>query len=187
MKAGALTELAIPRLELLRGRRVADDRVDAHADLLHLLEVGVLERAQHAFGRPLLGREHHDLAPHPARDVGPAVPGQVLLGEHARLHGGEVLEPALLPPGRRHVREPLRVGWPVVAHVDGGRRALEDVELCAGAGELGHALHGGGAGADDRDPLVLELLHRRAGRITARISIVPPARVKGVTTKALDP
>src|SRR5207244_12825519 len=50
VKAGALTELAIPRLELLRGRRVADDRVDAHADLLHLLEVGVLERAQHAFG-----------------------------------------------------------------------------------------------------------------------------------------
>ena len=44
-------------------------------------------------------------------------------------------------------------GGPLVAHVDGRRRALEDVELLDDLGQLGDGLHGGGAGADDADRL----------------------------------
>ena len=51
----------------------------------------------------------------------------------ARLVGGEVLQPALLPARRGDRREPLGVGGPVVADVDRRRRALEHVQLAAGA------------------------------------------------------
>ena len=44
VEARPLAQLAVPGLQLLRGLGVLDDRVDAGADLLHLLEVGVLER-----------------------------------------------------------------------------------------------------------------------------------------------
>ena len=44
VEARALAELAVVGLERLGGARVVDDRVDARADLLHLLEVGELHR-----------------------------------------------------------------------------------------------------------------------------------------------
>ena len=43
MEAGPLAELPVVRLERLGGGGIPDDRVDARADLLHLLEVGQLE------------------------------------------------------------------------------------------------------------------------------------------------
>ena len=79
MEARPLAELAVPGLELLRRRRIADDRVDAGADLLHLLVIGVLERGQHALARPLLPRQRQDGCADAARQVGPAVLHQVFL------------------------------------------------------------------------------------------------------------
>src|SRR5215475_13686925 len=46
VEARALAELAVPRLELLCGAGVLDDRVDPGTDLAHLLEVRVLEVGQ---------------------------------------------------------------------------------------------------------------------------------------------
>ena len=61
---------------------------------------------------------------------------------------------------------------PLVAHVDGGRGALEDVQLADDLGQLGDGLHGGGAGADDADPLAVQ------------VDVVVPAR--GVERLALE-
>ena len=51
VEARALAELPVPRFQRLGRARIRDDRVHARADLLHLLEVGELERARHGFGR----------------------------------------------------------------------------------------------------------------------------------------
>ncbi len=186
VEARPLAELAVPGLEALGGGGVSHDLVDARADLFHLLEVGVFEGAQHALGRELLGRERQDLAAHPARDVGPTVLREVFFGEHPRLDGGEVFEPALLPARLCHPGEPLGIGRTVVTDVDRRRRALHDVELLTGARELGDALHRGRAGPDHRDALVAQLLHRRAGRLTAGVRIVPAAGVERMAAELLD-
>jgi len=60
VEAGPLAELTVPGLQVPRGRRIMDDRVDAGADLLHLLVIGVLERSQHALARPLLLGQRQD-------------------------------------------------------------------------------------------------------------------------------
>ena len=55
----------------------------------------------------------------------------------------------MLPTGLQ-TRRPVRIGGSVPALVDGGRRALEDVELLGVLGQLGYSLDGGGAGAEVR-------------------------------------
>ena len=51
VEARPLAELAVVRLQRLGRVRVVDDRVDAGADLLHLLEVGELDRLGQAARR----------------------------------------------------------------------------------------------------------------------------------------
>ena len=186
VEAGPLAELPVPRLEALGRVRVLDDRVDPGPDLLHLLEVGVLVGRHHPLGGELVRRELHDLAADAAGQVGPAVHHQVFLGHAAGLVGGEVLQPPLLPARRVDGGEPLRVDRVVVAHVDRRRRALEDVELLARRGEVGDALHRRGAGADDADPLVGQLVHRRPDRVAAGVVVVPAAGVEGVALEVLE-
>ena len=79
-------------------------------------------------------------------------------------------------------RRPLRVGRAVVAHVDRRRRALEHVELLGGRAEVGHALHGGGAGADDADALAGEPVEAPVG-VAAGVVVVPAAGVERVALR----
>src|SRR5215510_2283509 len=106
MKAGALAELTIPRLELLRGFVVLHDRVDPRANLLHLLEVRFLESSSHRLDRALFLRDRPDpLADAPA-EVRPAVLHEIDRGAAAGLVGREVFKPAALPALRRDFRKP---------------------------------------------------------------------------------
>ena len=182
VEAGALAELVVPGLERLGGPLVLDHRVNAGADLLHLLEVGELNEV----GRVLLARrrggamQQQDVAD----DLGPAVIDQVLVLEAAGDEDAEIVHPALLPAGGEGLH-PVRIGRRVVAHVDGRGRALEDVELLRRRAQMRHALHRRRAGADDADALVGE-----AGevplRVAAGIGIVPAAGVEGMALEALD-
>jgi len=186
MEAGPLAELAVPGLEVLGRLRVADDGIHPGADLLHLLEVGVLEGGQHGLRAHLLPRYGLHLLADAAGQVGPAVLDQVLLGAAARLVLGEVLQPALLPAGGGDGGEPFGIDRGVGADVHRGWRALEDQEFLAGLGEMRDALHRRGAGADDGDPLVAELRERRAQGIAAGVVIVPAAGVEGMALEGLD-
>src|SRR5262249_53386321 len=78
-----------------------------------------------------------------------------------------------------------RIGLAVVAHVDGGGRALEDIELLRPLAEMGHALDRRGAGADDADDLVSELRQIPAA-VAAGVAIVPTARMKRVALELVD-
>ena len=183
MEAGPLAELAVVRLERLGGVRVVDDRLDPRADLLHLLEVGQLHRVHQALGRHVtLAAAESDQQL--ADDVGPAVVDEILGLGDARHEGVEVLHPALLP-ARLERRRPLRVGRPVGAHVDRRRRALEDVQLLGAGAEVRHALHRGGARADDADALVGEPVEAAVG-VAAGVVVVPAARVERVALERLD-
>ena len=97
---------------------------------------------------------------------------------------GEVLHPVALP-ARLERRRPLGIGGPVVAHVDRGGRALEDEQLLRRLGQVGDALHRGGAGADDAHPLVGQLREAAVGP-AAGVVVVPPAGVEGVAREGLD-
>ena len=186
VEAWPLAELAVPGLEVLRRRRIADDRVDAGADLLHLLVIGVLERGQHALARPLLLGQRQDALADAARQVGPAVLHQVLRRGPAGLVRREILQPALLPAWRGDGGEPAGIDRCIGADVDRRGRALEDVERLRRPREVRNALNGRGAGADDADALVGEPGHRRAERIAAGIGVVPAAGVEGMPGERLD-
>src|SRR6185312_8495699 len=86
----------------------------------------------------------------------------------------------------RYARKPFRIDRRIASDIDGGWRALEHVELLAGAREMRHALHGSGAGADDADALVLQLLHQRALGVAAGVVIIPPAGVERMPLEGLD-
>ena len=186
MEAWPLAQLPVPRLELLRGLAVLHDGIDAIANLFHLLEVGVLVGLEHLQGSSLVDGQRHDARADSPRDVRPTVLDQVLIGCAAGLVGGEVLQPPLLPPRGGDLGEPVRVGRSVVAYVDRGRCALEDVQLLARSRQPRHALHRRGTGADDGDTLVRELVHRPTERIAAGVVVVPPARVERVTGELVD-
>ena len=139
------------------------------------------------FGRDaLLARQLQDLGADAPRQIGPAVLDQILLGVAAGLVRGEIFEPALLPAWRRDGRKPFWIDRRVGADIDRRRRALENVELFAGARQIRHALHGGGAGADDADALVRQLVHRRARGIAAGVVVIPPAGVERMSLEAFD-
>ena len=91
-------------------------------------------------------------------------PAEIWRGARARL----TAQSGLVRPGGVFLGRRLAL----VAHVDGRRRALEDVELADDLGELGHDLHRSGTGADDADALALE------------VDVVVPAR--GVERLALE-
>src|SRR5690349_17260369 len=186
MKAWPLAKLAIPGFQL-RGRlAVADDGIDPGADFLHFLEIGILERRQHLWWGALLARQIQHFCANAPRQMGPAVLHQIFLRGAAGLVRGKILQPALLPAWCRHACKPFRIDRRIGSDIDGGWRALEHVELLAGAREMRHALHGSGAGADDADALVLQLLHQRALGVAAGVVIIPPAGVERMPLEGLD-
>ena len=83
-KQGRLHSWRYQALSFCAVSRSCDDGVDAGADLLHLLEVGVLEGGQHVRRRHLLARQAHDPRADAARQVGPAVLHQILLSQCRR-------------------------------------------------------------------------------------------------------
>ena len=183
VEARPLAELAVPRLQRLGHHRVLHDLLHPGADLLHLVEVGQFDRGGQALRAGVaLPVAHPDQQV--ADDVGPAVAHQVLRLGDAADQVVEVVHPPLLPAGLQR-RRPLRVGGPVVAHVDAARRALEHVEVLCRRAEVGHALHRGGAGADDADHLVRQPV-QPARAVAAGVLVVPPAGVERVAGVALD-
>ena len=120
VETGALTELVVPRLELVGGCLVGHDLIDARADLLHLAEIGQLQQ----FGRIASGsvgglfltdaRDDADIAD----DIGPAVRDQILWRIAARDEDVEIVHPVLLPAGLKTAR-PFWIGRTIVAQIDG--------------------------------------------------------------------
>ena len=80
---------------------------------------------------------------------------------------------------------PPRISRLVVADVDRGRRALEDDQLLGGLTQVGDALDGGGAGADDADALVPQA-RQVAVAVAARVGVIPAAGVEGLPLEVLD-
>ena len=149
VEARSLAELPIPGLEAGGGRRVPDDGVHPVPDLLHLLEVGLLQNAgQIRSGPPDRSRSRVTSLPD---DVRPAVHHQVLSAK---------------PPEVRRVKFSIlsrcHPGWSDEAQgglsggspdVDGRWRALEDEQLPGRLGDVGNDLDGRGPGPDDADAL----------------------------------
>ena len=184
VEAGPLAELAVPGLQGLGRGRVLDHRLGPGADALHGGEVGDLHQLGQLLGRQarraLLAGDEDQLA----EGLGPAVIDQVLLGVAAADQEVEIVHPVVLPAGRQGTH-PVGVYGLVVTHIHSRGRALEDVELARALGQVGHALHGGGAGADDADPLVADPV-QAAQHGAAGVLIVPAAGVEGVALEGLD-
>jgi hypothetical protein len=183
VEARPLAELAVPRLQRLGHHRVLHDLVDPSADLLHLVEVGQLHRLGQAL-RAEVAAALAEADEQVADDVGPPVGHQILRLGNAADQVVEVVHPPLLPT-RLQLLRPLGVGGPVVAHVDGRRRALEHVELLGAGPEVRHALHGRGTGTDDADHLVAQPGEPTRG-VAAGVVVVPPAGVERVPGERLD-
>ncbi len=154
VKARPFAQLPVPCPQLLSRRRIADNGPHPGANLLHLLEVGVLVRAPDRVRGPLLRWMRHNLRLDAAGDRGPAIHDEVVVHPDAGLVVGEVSQPPLLPARGRDRSEPGRIDWSVIARIDGRRRPLEHVEVLAPIGEVRDGLHRGCAGADDADSLV---------------------------------
>src|SRR5260370_34986931 len=95
VEARALAELAVPGLELARGFHVGDDGIGAGADLLHLLEVGGLERGNHDGG--VAGVQWQRRRPRPASpgDLGPTVHDSLYVGSPPGRGRRDALQTAL--------------------------------------------------------------------------------------------
>ena len=189
VQAGPLAHEGVPGLEGLGGLLVLDDFVDAAADVFHFLEVGQLEDFEDLFlGHVLAGLAH--AAPVDLAHLDPGVVELIQLIDLAAPpaaageNGGEVLLPLLLP-ARLQAGRPAHVGGMVVARIDAGGRALEYIQLLGGFAEIGHALHRGGAGADDADPLVAQAGEVAVG-IAAGVVVVPAAGVEGMALEIAD-
>ncbi len=85
----------------------------------------------------------------------------------------------LLLPARLQRLGPFRIGWGVVARVDGGRGALEHVEVFRVPREEGHNLDPRGTRADDPDALIRESIQTTGG-IAPGVVVVPPRRMKAM-------
>ena len=184
MEARPLAELAIPRLQRVRGGRVFHQTVHAGADLLHLLEIREFHAVRHLFRRELgVGAVLGDGA-QVADDVRPAVTHQVLILLAAGDEHVEVRHALVLPTGLQGLR-PVWVCRLVAAHVDGRRRALEHMQALRRFREMGHALHRGGAGADDANALVLQVDEAAVG-VAAGVGVIPPAGVERVPLEGFN-
>ncbi len=150
-----LAAVGIVGLERRRDLRVLDDGVHAGADLLHDAEIGV-ELLQ----EELLGAEFPFVLL-AFLEVGDLAGEVVVVGPHGGAAGRDPGEPGPPGPGPAGFVGPGRTlligGGALVAHVDGGWRALEDVEFADDLGEFGNRLHRRGAGADDADALTLQV------------------------------
>ena len=88
VEARPLAELAVPGLQRLGGGRVLDDRVDARADLLHLLKSASSISSAALFASSVAGsRLARRRRQQVADDVGPAVADQVLVLDGRRRRG----------------------------------------------------------------------------------------------------
>ena len=186
VEARALAQLAIPRLELF-ARLAADDLLGACADFAHLLVIGILEGGHDAFGGALFGRHVDHLRTDALAEIGPAIIDQIFGRKADAEIGDEVFLPRLLPAGAGDAVEPVALQRAVVALVDRGRRALEDIEFPRIARDIGHHLYRGRAGADHGHTLVRQPGHRFAFGRAAGIAIVPPAGVEALAFEQLDP
>ena len=182
VERGALTHDPVPRLQRLGGGGVAHGGLDATAQLLHLQGVGVFDDAVPFFFRARAVRSFGG-GDRP-EDVGPAVVHEVHLDGLTRGQGVEVLATLPLPP-RLQRRPPGGIGGLVATPVDGGRGALEHVQLGGVAGQTGHALHARGPRPDDRYPPVGEAVHTLAGG-AAGVGVVPATGVEHVPLERFD-
>ncbi len=123
---------------------------------------------------------------HIAADLGPAVADQVGVARAKtdERPGMEIGLPLLLP-SRPQRLDFFGVDRLVAAIVDVGRRALEDVQVAGGAGQMGDALDTAGSGADDRDAFVAQPV-KTAVHVSAGIVIVPARGVEGMALEAVD-
>ena len=183
MEARPLAELPVPGLQRRRHRRILDDLVDARAHLFHLLEVGNFRQLRQPLRRQALLVALRGDEQDVADNVRPPIIHQVFRLIAARDQRIEILHPPALPAGLQALR-PVRIRLPVIAHIDGRGRALEHVEMLRPGCEVRHALHGGRAGADDADHLVLQA-RQPAFRPAARIGIIPAARMEAVPLERL--
>ena len=109
---------------------------------------------------------------------------QVLILFSAANQDIEILHPPVLPT-RLQGRRPFGVGQGVVADINRGRRALEYVKLLRRCAEMGDALNGSRAGADDADPFVPEV-RQIAVAVTTGVAIVPAAGVERIALERID-
>jgi len=82
--------------------------------------------------------------------------------------------------------EPFDIGRSVLAGRNLSRRALEDDQRLRILGELRNSLHACGTGSDDGHTLVVQP-GQIPGDVTARVLIVPAARVEAVAGELLEP
>lgn len=121
-EAGSLAHVHVPRLQPRSRVPVLDGVRYATAEFFHLLVVSHLERNSGVFGETA-----GDQSPHaPGRaDIGPGVTDQVLLSALTVNDVDEVFA-AFVLPARFQRLPPLRIRLGVGAHINGGRRALDD-------------------------------------------------------------
>ncbi len=187
MEARPLAELAIPGFQLRRRLAVADDRIDPargfppssrnrNPQTPPACSAGCAARAADPW---ILARMRRDRSVQPScTRSSSAVPPAWFAVKFSSQR--------CCQPDDRDARKPFRIDRRVGSDIDGGRRALEDIELLAGAREMRHALHGSGAGADDADALVGQLFHQRARRVAAGVIVIPAAGVERVSLEGLD-
>ena len=131
VEAGPLAELAVPGLQLLgrlavlrrwRRTRARISSIFSKSESSNAATCSAACAGLRAAAAMILARMRRDRSVQPSctRSSSAAAAGLV---------GGEVLQPALLPAGRRDAGEPFRIDRRVGAHVDRRGRALEDVEL----------------------------------------------------------
>src|SRR5215216_976974 len=96
----------------------------------------------------------------------------------------EVALSFLLPAGRQRGR-PSRVRRLVSAHVHRRRGALEYVQVLRVSAEVRYQLHACGAGADECDALVSQLVQTTAC-VPTGVVVIPPRRVEDVAFEVLD-
>ena len=157
VEARPLAHEHVPGLERVGRRLVVHDVLDAAVDAHHLVDIGVFLAADFFF---LGERGHRGLLL------------RIAFADSHRLHAAR-----FLPAGASR-RGPIGIGRLVVAEIDAGRGALEDVELFGSAAEARDCLNGAGAGADDADDLV-----RQFGEILAGVVVIP---TRGVERVALE-
>jgi hypothetical protein len=61
-------------------------------------------------------------------------------------------------PAWREGLDPLKVGRHIAPLIHRGGRALEHIQLLSMAAEMGHTLDGGGSGANNADPFIVEFV-----------------------------
>ena len=114
----------------------------------------------------------------PVRQLGPAIPDEILFLRTAIHQDVEIVHALALPTGLEGIGK-ARIRRSIVADIDRRRRALEDVDMTGVAPQVRHGLNGSRARADHADALVREPGHA-PGRIAAGVFVVPPTRVKRV-------